>query len=107
MLTMLAPGCNIDAAGLEMSGTSQATPFVAAAIAVLRSRYPTYTPAEVVSALTSTGVQVGPPGYPPPCSIFPIDSSYPAVSAITTTHKNYGYVATTTQAMASVARCMS
>jgi len=59
MLTMLAPGCNIDAAGLVMSGTSQATPFVAAAIAVMRSKYPTYTPAEVVSALTSTGVQVG------------------------------------------------
>jgi len=61
MLTILAPGCSIDAAGLVMSGTSQATPFVAAAIAVLRNRFPAYTLPQVVSALTSTGVPVTDP----------------------------------------------
>lgn len=46
-----------------MSGTSQATPFVSAALALLRSRYPGYTPAQIVSAITSTGIPVS--SWPP------------------------------------------
>jgi subtilisin family serine protease len=57
-LTMLAPGVSITAAGLTMSGTSQATPFVAASLALLRSRFPAYTNAQIVAALTTTGVPV-------------------------------------------------
>lgn len=41
-----------------MTGTSQATPFVSAALAVLRGRYPGYTLPQIVAALTSTGVLV-------------------------------------------------
>ena len=57
-LTMLAPGVSITAAGLTMSGTSQATPFVAASLALLRSRFPAYTNAQIVAALTTTGIPV-------------------------------------------------
>ena len=57
-LTMLAPGVQISAAGITMSGTSQATPHVAGAIAVLRSAFPSETPTAIVSRLTSFGVPV-------------------------------------------------
>ena len=60
-LTILGPGCAILAAGVRHSGTSQATPFVSAALAIMRGRFPTYTPAQLVSALTSTGVKVRQP----------------------------------------------
>lgn len=39
-LTLLAPGSSITAAGVRMSGTSQASPHVAGAIAVLRAAFP-------------------------------------------------------------------
>jgi subtilisin family serine protease len=40
MLTMLAPGVAITASGLTMSGTSQAAPHVAGAVAVLAGAFP-------------------------------------------------------------------
>jgi subtilisin family serine protease len=57
-MTILAPGVQINAAGITMSGTSQATPHVAGAIAVLRSAFPAETPTAIVSRLTSYGVPV-------------------------------------------------
>jgi subtilisin family serine protease len=57
-LTMLAPGVQITAAGITMSGTSQATPHVAGAIAVLRAAFPTETPTATVTRLTTYGAQV-------------------------------------------------
>ncbi|HUJ28107.1 MAG TPA: S8 family serine peptidase [Myxococcales bacterium] len=54
-LTVLAPGSQITAAGITMSGTSQATPHVAGAIAALRSVYTTDTVDQVVQRLTSSG----------------------------------------------------
>lgn len=58
MLSLLAPGAKITAAGISLSGTSQATPFVAAALALMRSRYPQYTMQQILDVLKSTGVPV-------------------------------------------------
>jgi subtilisin family serine protease len=61
ILTMLAPGALITAAGLTFGGTSQAAPHVAGAIAVLRAAFPTETTAQTVARLTSSGVAVTDP----------------------------------------------
>lgn len=59
-LTILAPGALITAAGYTMAGTSQATPHIAGAIAVLRGEgaFPSDTVAQTVSRMTDTGVSV-------------------------------------------------
>jgi subtilisin family serine protease len=46
----------------DWSGTSMAAPHVAAAAALLKERHPTWTPAQVKSALESTGAPVHPAG---------------------------------------------
>jgi hypothetical protein len=57
-LTMLAPGAVISAAGYNYSGTSQATPHVAGAVAAIKSINPNLTVDGVINRLTSTGVSV-------------------------------------------------
>ncbi len=57
-LTMLAPGAFIDAAVIRFGGTSQASPHVAGAVAVLRAAFPTETVAQIQTRLTSNGVMV-------------------------------------------------
>jgi len=57
-LSILAPGALINAAGFTMAGTSQASPHVAGAIALLKSAFPAETPDQTLSRMTSSGVQV-------------------------------------------------
>ncbi len=60
-LTLLAPGALITAGGMTQSGTSQATPFVSGALAVLSAQSPGLSPAGLLAELTSTGVPVTDP----------------------------------------------
>jgi hypothetical protein len=53
--TILAPGAMITAAGYTMTGTSQATPHVAGALAVLRAAFPAESVDQLVARMTSTG----------------------------------------------------
>ncbi len=57
-LTLLAPGALITAGGRQFGGTSQASPFVAGAIAILRAAYPSDSLALTTARLTGTGVPV-------------------------------------------------
>ena len=58
LLTLLAPGALITAAGLTQGGTSQATPHVAGAAAVLAAASPGATLTQIKNALTSTGPSI-------------------------------------------------
>jgi subtilisin family serine protease len=60
-LTMLAPGAAITAGGYTKYGTSQASPHVAGAVAVLRSAYPSETIDATTGRLTSSGQPVTDP----------------------------------------------
>jgi hypothetical protein len=57
-LSLLAPGAMITAGGYTMAGTSQATPHVAGAIAVLRAAFPSDTPDQTLARLQSTGTLI-------------------------------------------------
>ena len=57
-LTMFAPGAIITAGGQTFGGTSQASPFAAATIALLYGAYPSATANEQITRLTTTGLAV-------------------------------------------------
>jgi subtilisin family serine protease len=54
-LSILAPGAMITAGGFRMTGTSQASPHVAGAIAVVRSAFPSESLNDSVARLTNNG----------------------------------------------------
>lgn len=60
-LTMLAPGAFITAGGVQMEGTSQASPHVAGAAAMARSAFPADTLDQTIGRLTSAGMPVTDP----------------------------------------------
>lgn len=57
-LSLLAPGALITAAGSTMAGTSQATPHVAGAFAILRAAFPNESVDQLLARLTSTGKKI-------------------------------------------------
>ncbi|MCW2641263.1 MAG: hypothetical protein JWP76_3569 [Dactylosporangium sp.] len=58
LLSLLAPGVDITAAGISESGTSQAAPHAAGAVADLVSASPHATAQQVVRALVTTGTPI-------------------------------------------------
>jgi subtilisin family serine protease len=96
-LTLLAPGCEDDAALVSayFCGTSQATPHVAGAVAVLRSAFPAESLTQTVTRLTS-GAQVTDPknGITKPRLSLPLALSLAScttsVSVATTSTSEYG-----------------
>ncbi len=57
-IDLLAPGAMIDAGGYQMGGTSQATPHVAGALAVVAAAFPDETPEQWTQRLIDTGVTI-------------------------------------------------
>ena len=57
-LSILAPGAFITAGGYKMTGTSQATPHVAGALAVVRAAFPSEPINTSIARLTSTGPNI-------------------------------------------------
>jgi hypothetical protein len=60
-LSLLAPGALITAGGYTMAGTSQATPHVSGAIAVLRAAFPGDTANQALARLRTTGTPLTDP----------------------------------------------
>ena len=65
-----APGVNILSTYLNdtyeyLSGTSMATPHVSGLLALLMSKYPSYTPKQLENVIYNTAVDLGQPGWDP------------------------------------------
>jgi subtilase family protein/List-Bact-rpt repeat protein len=89
-LNLLAPGALITAAGTTYGGTSQATPHVAGALALLKGAHPGFTVDTIVDRLTQTGVTVSTTRqsktYNKPRINLEAALSYPRISVGPTSH---------------------
>ncbi|HEX4351573.1 MAG TPA: S8 family serine peptidase, partial [Polyangiales bacterium] len=61
LLSVLAPGAPITAGGYTMTGTSQATPHVAGALAVVRSAFPNEALNDSIARITGSGPSIADP----------------------------------------------
>ena len=66
-VTLVGPGVNVNSTYknggyTNMSGTSMATPHIAGAVALIKQRFPNYTPAQVKALLQSSATDLGPVG---------------------------------------------
>lgn len=95
-LTILAPGALITAAGSTYAGTSQATPHVAGAAAVLKSAHPALTGDNIVDQLTTTGTPLTytrqSSSYTQPRLDLDAATRYPDIVISPSTH-DFGWVA--------------
>ncbi len=66
LLSVLAPGVEVPGAGVTLSGTSQAAPHVAGAVAALFDANPSASLTDVVDAITSTGALISDTRTSPP-----------------------------------------
>lgn len=69
-VTIAAPGVGINSTHLSngyrsMSGTSMACPHVAGAAALIKQRFPSFTPAQIQSRLQASAADLGAPGFDP------------------------------------------
>lgn len=87
-LNFLAPGSAIEAAGIMMSGTSQASPHIAGAIAVLRAapQFADLTVDQILERLTSTGTLVRDPRSQQPVPLLNLDAAINSDQALITSY---------------------
>ena len=102
-LTLLAPGAFVTAAGeINYAGTSQATPHIAGAAAVLRAAFPLETVDQTIDRMRTSGVRISDPRnavVTPRLDLFkatlptPLLAMFPAGTAFATPSSPYGVIA--------------
>ena len=90
-LTMLAPGALITAADITMAGTSQASPHVSGAVALVRGEHGALSAAEISAKLAASGVPVSGKGITRPRLDLVAALRFPQLTAAPAAH-DFGYL---------------